>query len=240
MCYAKYSMDKVYAQYLLGKTREDYNLIAEDYARTRAFIPEDIKSLGEYTRVGERVLDMGCANGRLFELLKEKKVDFYGIDASDKLIEIAKKRYPEAKFQVTDALGLPFQESYFDKIYSISVIHNIPSKELQLQYLKEANRVLKPGGLLILRAWDFWRRKEGIKLFLKYAVLKIIGMSGLDFKDVFLPWKNSKGEIAAQRYFHCFTKRELESLVKKAGFKIKESWRAGDDPRTNIYLVAEK
>lgn len=233
-------MNKEYAQYLARKTKEDYNLLAEDYARTRAFIPEDIRSLGEYALPRETILDMGCANGRLFEVFQGKEIDFLGIDASEKLIEIARKKYPQAKFLIANALSLPLPDNHFDKVYSISVIHNIPSKEFQLQYLKEALRVLKPGGLLILRVWDFWQRKEGIKLFIKYALLKLIGRSKLDFKDVFLPWKNDKGKAVAQRYFHCFTKREIENLAKKAGFKIKKSWRAGNDPRTNIYLVAEK
>lgn len=233
-------MDEEHAQYLLKKTTDDYNLIADDYARTRVFIPEDIRSLGEYTGADDRVLDLGCANGRFFEVVKNKNADFFGIDVSEKLINIAKEKYPEAKFRVASGLKLPFPENYFDKIYSISVIHNIPSKKFQLQYLVEAGRVLKPGGLLILRVWDFWSRKEGIRLFLKYALLKIIGKSQLDFKDIFLPWKNSRGGIATQRYFHCFTKNEIESLIKKAGFQIKKSWRAGKDPRTNIYIVAGK
>ena len=233
-------MDKNYAQYLLSKVIDDYNLIAEDYARTRAFVPEDIRALGEYTKSGDRVLDLGCANGRLFEVVKNKNAIFLGVDVSEKLIGIAKEKYPEAKFQVASGLNLPFSENHFDKVYSISVIHHIPSEELRLRYLKEANRVLKPGGLLILRVWDFWRRKEGVRLFLKYAFLKLIGRSKLDFGDVFLPWKNSRGGIAAQRYFHCFTKKELENLIRKAGFKIKKIWREGKDPRTNIYLVVEK
>ena len=239
-------MKREYAEYLLKKTKENYNLIAADYARTRAYIPEDIRTLGEYTWEGEKVLDSGCANGRLFEVLRNKKIDYFGVDFSEKLIEIAKRNYPQAKFQVADVLSLSFPPNFFDKIYSISVLHNIPSKKFQLQYLKEARRVLKPEGLLILRVWDFWRRKVAPKLLLKYTFLKLIGrgngraLSKLDFKDIFVPWKNSKGKILIQRYFHCFTKRELEELVKKAGFKIKESWRRGKDPRTNIYLIAQK
>lgn len=233
-------MDKEYAKYLIQKTKKDYNLLAEDYARTRAFIPEDINKLADYSLPGEKILDSGCANGRLFGVLKEKKVDYYGIDISEKLIEIAKKKFPEGKFEVADALDLPFPENFFDKVYSISVLHNIPSKELQIQYLKETRRVLKEKGLLILRVWDFWKRKEGWRLFLKYTVLKLIGKSKLDFFDVFVPWKDSTGNVIAERYFHCFTKLELESLIKKVGFKIKKSWREGKDPRTNIYIIAEK
>lgn len=233
-------MDKDYAKYLLEKTRQDYNLIAEDYTRTRAFIPEDIKGLSEYTFAGERVLDSGCGSGRFFEVLRDKGIDYFGIDISENLIAIAKKNYPNVKFQVADALNLPFSQNFFDKIYSISVLHHIPSKDFRLQYLKETKRVLKPEGLLILRVWDLWKRKSALKLLFKYTFFKLIGKSKLDFKDVFLPWKDSKGKILIQRYFHCFTKKELEDLVKRAEFKIKKSWRGGKDPRTNIYIVAEK
>ena len=231
-------MEREYAEYLLKKTRDDYNLIAEDYTRTRAFIPEDIKNLAQYSLLRERVLDSGCASGRLFEILRG--VDYFGLDISEKLIEIAKQKYPKGKFLVANALNLPFPNNFFDKIYSISVLHHIPSKEFRLQYLKEAKRVLKPGGLLILRVWDFWKRKEGWKLLLKYTFLKLIGQSKLDFFDVFVPWKNSEGKVIIQRYFHCFSKREIEGLINKADFKIKESWWEGKDPRTNIYIIAEK
>ncbi len=94
--------------------------------------------------------------------------------------------------------------------------------------------------MLILRVWDFWRRKVAPKLILKYAFLKLIRRSKLDFKDVFIPWKDSRGGVLIQRYFHCFTKRELENLAKEAGFVIKKIWRSGKDPKTNIYLIAER
>lgn len=233
-------MEKEYAHYLLEKTKKDYNLLAQDYARTRAFIPEDIKKLADYALPGEKILDSGCGSGRLFGILKEKKVDYYGIDISENLIEIAKKNFPEGKFEVADALNLPFPDNFFDKVYSISVLHHIPSKELRLKYLKEAKRVLKQKGILILRVWDFFKRKEGWKLFLKYTFLKLIRKSKLDFFDVFVPWKDSRGNVIAERYFHCFRKSELESLIKEVGFKIKKSWWGGKDPRTNIYIIAEK
>ena len=233
-------MDKEYAIFLLEKTKKDYNFLAENYDRTRSFIPEDIKKLAELVQAEEKILDSGCANGRLYEILKEKKIDYYGIDISENLIKIAQNKYPEAKFQVANALNLPFQDNFFDKVFSISVLHNIPSKEFKIQYLQEIKRVLKPNGFLILRVWDFWKRREGWQIFLKYTLLKLIGKSKLDFFDIFLPWKNSNGNILVQRYFHCFKKKGIEKLIKEVGFKIKKSWREGKDPRTNIYVVAEK
>lgn len=233
-------MDRKYAEYLLEKTKKDYNLIPDEYSRTRAFISEEVKALAEYALCGEKILDSGCANGRFFGILKDKKIDYYGIDISERLIEIAKRNYPGVNFQVANALSLPFPDNFFDKVYSISVLHHIPSQEFHLQYIKEANRVLKSKGLLILRVWDFWKRKEGWRLFLKYTILKLIGKAKMDFFDIFVPWKNSRGGIVIERYFHCFRKREIEGLIRKTGLKVKKSWRGGKDPRTNIYIVAEK
>lgn len=240
-------MDLEYAKYLLNKTRKNYNSIAQEYTRTRAFIPEDIKDLGKYAWAGEKVLDLGCGNGRFVEVLRDKNIDYFGIDISERLIEIAKKNYPEAKFQVADALNLPFASNFFNKVYSISVLHHIPSEKLRLQFLKEAKRTLKPEGLLILRVWNLWRRNLlAQRLLLKYALLRLVGKSKLDFKDVFYPWKNSEGKILVQRYIHCFTKRELIALAKKAGFEIKEVWvwgrdkKWGTDKISNIYLIAKK
>lgn len=233
-------MDLNYAKYLLEKIHQDYNLIAQDFAKKREFIPAEIWDLAKYVLPGEKVLDSGCGNGRFFEVLKEKGVDYFGIDISEELIKIAKQNYPQAKFEVANSLNLPFPANFFDKIFSLSVLHHFPSKFFRLQYLKEIRRVLKLEGLLILRVWDFWRQKEGLKLILKYSFLKLIGKSKLDFFDVFLPWKDSKGKILAKRYFHCFRKKELENLLKEAKFKIRESWLAGKEPATNIYFIAQK
>lgn len=231
-------MNKDYANYLLEETRKNYNLTAESYTRTRAFISEDIEHLVSYAKTGERILDSGSASGRLYGVLKEKGVSYFGVDLSERLIEIAKNAYPEANFRVLNALDLPFEDSYFDKVYGISVVHNIPSFDFQLQYLREARRVLKPEGKLILRVWDFWKRKDFYPLFLKYTFLKLMGRSKLDFKDVFLPWKDSNGKVLVQRYFHCFAQKELKNLAEKAGFRVEKIWKAGKAPRANIYLIA--
>jgi len=233
-------MNRKYAEFLTQKTKKDYNLLAEDYTRTRAFIPEDIKEMADFVFSGDKVLDSGCASGRLFWVLKAKNVEYSGIDISEELIGIAKRCYPGANFQVANVGNLPFPDNYFDKVLSVSVLHHIPSKQLRLQYLKESYRVLRPHGLLVLRVWDFWRRKKAVELIAKFTFLKLTGKSKLDFNDVFLPWKDSEGSPVIQRYFHCFTKGELKKLATGSGFKVKKIWRAGKDPRTNIYLIAEK
>ncbi|MBI2042163.1 MAG: class I SAM-dependent methyltransferase [Candidatus Nealsonbacteria bacterium] len=228
-------MKKDYAEYLLKKTTEDYNLIARDFSRTRRFIWEDIKPLSDFTVTGEKVLDIGCGNGRLLQIFQDIDIDYTGIDASKELIAEAQKYYPNARFHVYDALRMPLPTNYFDKVYAIAVLHHIPSQELRIRFLKEAKRVLRQEGLLILTVWNLWNW-QGLGLILKHLFLKITGKSKLDFKDVFIPWAGT-----CQRYIHVFSKGELEHLVEDAGFKVKEIGVLGANNKKNknFYIVAE-
>lgn len=238
-------MDKEYAEYLLRKTKEDYNLIAEDFSRTREHVPEDRKSLLlQYIFPGDKILDLGCGNGRFFEIFENLRISYFGVDNSEKMIKMAKNKYPKGNFETASALKLPFPINYFDKIFSFAVFHHIPSEDFRLQFLKEAKRVLKPKGILILTVWDLnplkmiligeWKRTRS---FLKYQILKIFGISKLDFGDFFIPWQNF-----IPRYIHYFTKNEFKKIVEKSDFKVKEIniLRNLKSKESNIYLIAEK
>jgi SAM-dependent methyltransferase len=227
------------AKLLLAKTCQDYNLIAQHFSRTRQFV-WDLEPLAEYVKAKERVLDLGCGNGRLLEILKDKDIDYFGVDISEKLIEIAKKRYPGANFQVADVLNLPFANNFFDKVFAIRIFHHIPSQKLRLQFLKEVRRVLKPGGFLVLTVWNVWgsKHKKNLLRVIKYGLLKIIGKSKLDFKDAFIPWRLTEGRVL--RYFHFFTKRELRKILKRSSFEVKKVWTFRKFSHSDIYLVAKK
>ena len=200
----------------MDKTRRDYNLIAEEFSRSRDKFWEELRFLDGYVGDSERVLDLGCGNGRLYELFRKKNVDYYGIDISERLVELAKRRYPQAKFWAADALNLPFFDNFFDKVISIAVFHHVPSKESRLKFLKEAKRVLKPGGTFILIVWNLNSFNKSL-MFLKYGLKKILKRSSLDFGDAFLPW----GEEVL-RYVHRFSKGELVKLLGESGFKVEK------------------
>jgi ubiquinone/menaquinone biosynthesis C-methylase UbiE len=228
-------MKQKYAEQLLKKTKEGYDKIAEEFSTTRKEVWEEMSFLfNDYVIPGDKILDLGCGNGRFFELLEDKDINYIGVDFSGKLIEIARKKYPGTKFQTADALDLSFPNNYFDKIYSVAVLHHIPSKQLRLQFLKEARRILKPNGLLILTVWKPKSKKDW-SLFLKYTTLKLIGK--LERRDVFQPWGKKM-----ERYFHLFSEEELANSAKEAKFKIiKEGIMTNEKGnRRNIYLVAEK
>jgi len=229
-------MKEEYADYLLKKNKKDYDLIADAFSKKREKIWPEMKFLfDDYLIPGEKVLDLGCGNGRFYELTKEKKVSYIGVDISEKLIKIAKERYPEVKFLTADALNLPFPNNYFDKVYAIALLHHIPSKEYRLKVLEELKRVLKEEGLLFLTVWNLLKNKKAKKLLLKYSFLKLTGFLKFDFKDILYPWKDLNGRVLAQRYFHIFNIKELGKILATAGFKVEKFFQ-----NDNIIVIARK
>lgn len=230
-------MKKEYAEYILKKTKENYNLTAEEFSRTRQQPWPELEFLfSNYLKDGESILDLGCGNGRYYEFFENRNIKYIGVDNSEKLIEIAKNKYDKDNFILADSLNLPFVDNSFNKIYSIAVLHHFPSKEIRNQFLVECRRVLKPDGLLVLTVWKFHRFKE-VFLLIKYTILKILGLSKLDFKDIFEPWGKK-----ILRYYHWFSKRELAKLLEKNRFIIKKCGiiRNQKGNRRNIYIICQK
>jgi len=237
-----------YAQYLIKKTRDDYEKIAKFFFLKRRFFWPELEKIKDYIKDGDKVLDFGCGHGRLLLPLKNKKINYIGVDSSSKILKIAKKSFPEHEFKILNKLSLPFPDSLFNVICCIAAIHHIPSKNFRLKLLKEFERTIKKDGFLILTVWYLWKGKKKIifryilKWFLdKTRCLVFRKKPGLDFRDLFIPWKDEKGKIITNRYFHAFSKRELAKLVKKSGFKIKklEIVKRGKN-LANILIVATK
>ena len=225
---------------LLAKIRDDYNKIADIFNKTRDYLPLDVVNLGKYINQNDKVLDLGCGNGRLFELVS-KKGEYYGVDISARLVEIAKERYPQAQFFLFDGLNLPFQDNFFDKVFCLAVFHHIPSEKYRLQFLKEIRRVLKPEGILVLTVWNLLPKKKTRRLLLKYTILKLIGKSKLDFFDIHFPWKDSRGKIIINRYVHIFRTGELKELFKSTGFLVQEiKVLKRSAKESNIFVLAKK
>ncbi|MBI2459383.1 MAG: class I SAM-dependent methyltransferase [Parcubacteria group bacterium] len=87
-------MDKQTEKYLLNLVKRNYEEIAADFDLTRKkqLWPELLR-LTEPVKNGDRVLDVGCGNGRLLEAFGEKKISYLGVDNSEKLIETARKNF---------------------------------------------------------------------------------------------------------------------------------------------------
>ncbi len=102
---------------------------------------------------GMTVLDVGPGNGTYTlaaaQLLGEEG-RLYAIDIEPKMVDRVKARMQKENLQniearVADAFALPFADSFFDLVYLITVIGEIPTPE---KAFREFYRVLKPGGTL--------------------------------------------------------------------------------------------
>ena len=224
-------MNEKIAKKILEENRENYNKLAEEFSHTRDYPWSEMASLVEYVRDGDRILDLGCGNGRFYPLIKNRQVEYIGLDNCPELIKIARKKFAIPKFIIGDALNLPFSDKEFNIIFAIAFFHHIPTTKYRLQTLKEIKQVLKNDGLLILTVWNLWQPK----LLIKYKIWPMIFRwknKMLDWRDVFIPWKLSNKNII-HRYYHAFTKPELKKLIKQSGFKIIDCYYEQRGKRTN-------
>ena len=73
---------------------------------------------------GARVLDVGCASGGFFNIMRtlEPAIEYTGIDIAEPSINAARQLYPDANFMVTDGLTIPFDDDEFDLVHCTSVL----------------------------------------------------------------------------------------------------------------------
>lgn len=199
------------AQKIAEETRKTYDDVAGEFSASRAKFWDELAFLAKHIKPGDRVLDIGCGNGRFLPLVKERGGQYVGVDYSEGLIREAKRLHPDGEFVVGDATKLSFLDSKFDVAYSFATIHHVPSKELRAQFIREAARVVKPGGMFILTAWHLWQPRNFLKLF-----MSINPLSPLEAGDMLLTFGKNK----APRYLHAFTRRELSLLLIKNGFHV--------------------
>ncbi|PIU42734.1 MAG: hypothetical protein CO034_00890 [Parcubacteria group bacterium CG_4_9_14_0_2_um_filter_35_11] len=237
-------MNPNFADYLLKKTQKDYNQVAKTFSSTREETWPEIWFFKDFVQPEEKILDVGCGSGRLYKLFKGKEIEYFGVDFAERLIEIARKKYLASKelkeggvppvFLVVNALHLPFEDNFFDKVFSIAVLHHIPSDKQRVLFLKEIRRVLKPKGELFLTVWNLWQVKY-LPLILKWTLLKFLGLTRVDYGDIFVPFQGT------ERYYHCFRKKELEKAARKAYFgDIKVKYLQRNEQNFNIFLRAKK
>jgi ubiquinone/menaquinone biosynthesis C-methylase UbiE len=128
---------------------DTYNRTAEAYAKSRVGT-EDKDALAQLSHLlppKARVLDVGCAAGRDAKILKDIGFTVTGIDLAEKLLDIARKSYPDITFILADMRKLPFEDESFDAVWASAVLHHITKNEMP-GALQEIRRVLVPGGVL--------------------------------------------------------------------------------------------
>ena len=142
-----------------------------------------------------RALEIGCGPGRLLRPMSRHFGEIHGIDVSDEMIRRAAanvRDIPHAHVHHTSGADLaPFADESFQFVYSYAVFQHIPSRDVVMQYLREAVRVLRPGGLLRVqingldqtaKQYDTWSgvriSADEVRAFAREHGLKLLALEG--------------------------------------------------------------
>jgi trans-aconitate 2-methyltransferase len=138
---------------------------APEYARVSGLqqaMADEVLSLLEL-KGSERVLDLGCGNGKVTARIAERvpRGSVLGVDASSEMIAFATQNfsgaaYPNLRFEVMDICAVPFERE-FDLVVSFNALHWIPEQD---RALRRVRAVMKSDGRAQLRLVPKGERKS--------------------------------------------------------------------------------
>ena len=132
------------------KAKEGYNLYASQYDEKKTFLDSfENNILGRFFQElkGKKVLDVGCGTGRTISDLKKAGANVVGVDPSEEMLKIAKKKFSSVEMFAGEIENLPFEDESFDVVVTLFVIAHLKTLDKAFQ---EIYRVLKPGGVFIV------------------------------------------------------------------------------------------
>ena len=178
--YAKERDSKISAKYRLWRRTVEIISALEEFA------PKPFKD----------IIDLGTADGRMLHTIKKKFPESrcIGVEFNQELVNFGKLNFPEIEIIIGDIQALDFPDKSFDAALLTAVIEHVPDPE---KAVGEANRILKPGGILILTSPDpFWEHLATIVGHLKDGqhnkVMNISQLSNLIKQNGFMVLKTKK------------------------------------------------
>lgn len=189
------------------------------------------------TANGLRVLDGGCGTGQWTLALKSAGLNVTGLDISKATIAELKQHFPDMDFQIGDLRALAFPDNSFDGLFSWGAFEHF--EEGLGPCLREARRVLRPGGWIFLTVPHHNPRLMRKDRRSDVAVLRG-GATAEPARIRFYQWRFTPGELARELHAHGFDTRRIEPIDRDVGVHrmLVTDWglRAGSIP----YAVARR
>ncbi|MCS7002411.1 MAG: glycosyltransferase, partial [Dehalococcoidia bacterium] len=165
---------------------------------------------------GRRVLDLGCGRGEVAWQCRQRGAIAHALDFSTDAVQIARGLDPHGAVAVEQASAehLPYADQTFDTVLMLDIIEHLYPDQL-LAALREARRVLKPGGRLVAHTMpnaDYYRYG--------YPVYRwLLGLVGRRLpKDPRRRWYRGETHVNIQ------SPRSLRAALIAAGFATPRVW----------------
>ena len=201
----RFMTKKRYADRFVGITPREYGELEDRHRKVL-----EIFSKYEF----ERILDVGCGDGNFSMLIGEacKAKEVYGIEISEKGVEMARKNGVKCYRLDVDEEAFPFEDDFFDAVTALELIEHLFDPD---RFLNEVYRVLKAKGIFVLSTPNLASIHNRVALLFGYQPYSIL-----------VSLKHSMGHLgasaggAAPDHIRFFTLRSLKELLKVHGFKI--------------------
>ena len=135
-----------------GRRAADFATLSEPYNCREYVVMHHRLGVDE----GDRLLDVACGSGLALELARLRGAVCAGIDASQRLVAVARDRNPSADIQVGDMHALPWDDATFDVVTSFRGVWGTTADAVG-----EIRRVLVPGGRVGLTVWGHLKASPG-------------------------------------------------------------------------------
>lgn len=203
---------------------------AEDYTKNFDFVHiygEDLLK-GIDAREGLKVLDLGCGNGALTHVMATRGWDVVGLDASQELLAVAVKNYPDIPFIYGDATEFRLKKPV-DVVFSNAVLHWIDQTK-QRDVLNCVDKALRKNGQFVFEFGGY-----GNNAVIHHVLAEAFAQRGYDYHTGFyfptigtyatlletagfhVPWMHLfprmttlKGEDGLRDWIHMFVQRPFE------------------------------
>lgn len=201
------SAKRKYAEKFYGITPSEYAQLEDRHRKVL-----DILSMYKFNRL----LDIGCGDGGFTALMARAcgAEEVYGVDISERAVELAKARGIKCYRVDVDSEKLPFDDDFFDVVTALEVIEHLFDPD---HFLDEVRRVLKPGGLFILSTPNLASIYNRIALLLGYQPFPMGVSARIHIGRLYEPIRGQSPDLD---HIRLFTLRSLKELLRVHEFKI--------------------
>jgi SAM-dependent methyltransferase len=190
----------------VNNIKEIYNEIAEDFSSTRYKMWPCVKTFLFKIDSNKLILDIGCGNGK--NMTSNHK--FKGLDISEKLVDICKKKGLDAiQGSMTD---IPYEDIMFDNFIAVASYHHLDNDIDRQKTLNEMYRILVKDGIGLIVVWSLEQDLDSRFNFTK--------------RDEIVSWKATHN-----RYYHIYGKGDLVEEINRLEPRftiIYEGWEKGN------------